>query len=140
MSVKTYNAGDVAIIFAGIPFEGFADGTFVTVVRDNPSFNSLVGSDGEGARAKSNDRSGTITCTLMQTSLTNDALSSLALLDELTGDGVAPVLVKDNSGRTVASAETAWIEKPADAEFGREISNREWVLKTNDLSMFIGGN
>jgi len=140
MSVKTYDAGSVSIIFAGIPFEGFADGTFVTVARDNPSFNSLVGSDGEGARAKSNDKSGTITCTLMQTSVTNDLLSGVALLDELVGDGVAPILVKDNSGRTIASAETAWIEKPADAEFGREISNREWVIKTNSLNMFIGGN
>ena len=140
MSVKTYDAGSVEIIFAGIIFEGFADGTFVTVARDNPSFNSLVGSDGEGARAKSNDRSGTITCTLLQTSVTNDALSSASLLDELNGGGAAAILVKDNSGRTVAMAETAWIEKPADAEFGREISNREWSFKTDDLNLFVGGN
>jgi hypothetical protein len=140
MSVKTYDAGSVSIIFAGIPFEGLADGTFVTVARDNPSFNSLTGSDGEGARAKSNDKSGTITCTLMQTSVTNDLLSEVAALDELTGDGVAPLMVKDNSGRTIASAETAWIEKPADAEFGREISNREWVIKTTELNLFVGGN
>ena len=140
MGVKTYNSGEVSIIFAGIPFEGFADGTFVTIARNNPSFNDLVGSDGEGARAASNDKSGTVTVTLMQTSLTNDELSAIALLDELTGDGVAPLLVKDNSGRTVASAETAWLEKPADAEFGREISNREWVFKTDNLGLFIGGN
>jgi len=140
MSVKTYNAGEVSIIFAGIPFEGFADGTFVTVARDNPSFNSLVGSDGEGARAKTNDKSGTITCTLLQTSVTNDALSALSQLDELSGDGIGKLLVADKSGRTLAQAETAWIEKPADAEFGREISNREWVLKTDSLNIFIGGN
>lgn len=140
MSVKTYNAGEMVIIFAGVPFEGFADGTFVTVARDNPSWNSVVGSSGEGARAKSNDKSGTVTCTLLQTSLTNDALSALAIADENGGNIAAPILVKDGSGRTVAEAETAWIEKPADAEFGREISNREWVFKTDHLEIFVGGN
>ena len=140
MSVKTYDAASVSIILAGIPFEGFADGTFVTIARDNASWNSLVGSDGEGARAKTNDKSGTITCTLMQTSITNDALSALMQLDEASGDGVAPLLVKDNSGRTLCQAETAWLEKPADVEFGREISNREWVIKTDNLQIFVGGN
>ncbi len=140
MAVKTYDPASVDIIFAGIPFEGFADGTFVTVARDNPSFTSIVGSDGEGARAKSNDRSGTITCTLMQTSATNDALSDVMAADELTGDGVGSLLVKDGSGRTICEAETAWLEKPADAEFGREISNREWVIKTDLLRITVGGN
>lgn len=140
MSVKTYNAGDLSIIFAGIPFEGLADGTIVTVARNNPSFTDTTGSDGEGARAASNDKSGTITVTLLQTSITNDFLSAHARLDEATKEGAAPLLVKDNSGRTVAQAETAWIEKPADIEFAREISNREWVFKTDNLDMFVGGN
>jgi hypothetical protein len=140
MSVKTYNGAQVSIIFAGIPFEGLADGTFVTIKRNSDSFTDQVGSDGEGARAATNDKSGTVTVTLMQTSLTNDALSSLARMDELIGSGVAPLLVKDNSGRSIAQAETAWILKPADMEFGRELSNREWVFKTDDLDVHIGGN
>ena len=140
MGVKTYSAADVSIIVGGIPITGLADGTFVTIVRDNPSFTSLTGSDGEGARAQSSDKSGTITLTLMQTSASNDELSAIEALDELTRDGVVPVMVKDNSGRTVASAQTAWIEKPADIELGRELSNREWVLKTDNISMNVAGN
>jgi len=140
MSVKTYDPAQVNIIFAGIPIEGYADGTFITVARDNPSWNSVVGSDGEGARAKSNDKSGTITITLMQSSIANDALSALSIVDEQSNDGIGPFLIKDLSGRTLCAAETAWIEKPADAEFAREISNREWVIKTDALDMFSGGN
>ena len=140
MSVKTYNAADVAIVFAGVPIEGYADGTFVAVARDNPSWNKNIGADGEGVRAKSNDKSGTITLTLMQSSLSNDALSALALLDEASGDGVGPFLMKDNSGRTICSAETAWIQKPADVSFAREAETREWVFETNLLDMFVGGN
>jgi len=140
MSVKTYDPAAIAIIFAGIPFDGYGDGTFVTIARDNPSFNSIVGSNGEGARAKSNDQSGTVVVTLLQTSNTNALLSEISRIDELTGDGVHPLLVKDNSGTTIYQAETAWLEKPADAEFAREITNREWTIKTDKLLMFTGGN
>jgi hypothetical protein len=140
MSVKTYNPADVSIIFAGIPIEGIADGTFVTVARNNPSYNMSIGSDGEGVRAKSNDRGGTVTLTLMQSSVSNDALSAVSLLDEASGDGIGPLLVKDNSGRTICGAETAWIQKPADSEFAREATTREWVFETDLLDVFIGGN
>jgi hypothetical protein len=138
--VKSYNPADVSIIFAGIPIEGFADGTFLVAERDNPSFTKMVGADGEGARAKSNDTGGTVTLTLMQTSLANDALSAIAALDEASGDGVGPLLVKDNSGRTLVIAESAWVQKPANAEFARELSNREWVLESDNLNIFDGGN
>lgn len=140
MSVKTYNPADVLLVVAGIPISGYADGTFIAIGRDNPSYNSGTGSDGEGWRAKSNDKSGTCTLTLLQTSLSNDALSGLAQLDELSGDGVGPLLLKDNSGRSLYSAETCWLEKPADAEFAREASDREWVIKTDKLNVFVGGH
>jgi len=140
MSVKTYNPADVTLIFAGIPIEGIADGTFINVARDNPSYNKNIGSDGEGVRAKSNDKSGTITLTLMQSSLSNDALSALSILDEASGDGVGPFLMKDNSGRTLCAAETCWLQKPSDVEFAREATTREWVFETDLLDMFVGGN
>lgn len=140
MSVKTYNPADVLIVFAGIPVEGIADGTFITVARDNPAWNKSIGSDGEGVRAKSNDRGGTITLTLMQSSVTNDALSALANVDEASGNGVGPFLMVDRSGRTICGAETAWIQKQADAEFAREASTREWIFETDVLDMSIGGN
>lgn len=141
MSVKTYNPADVLIVFAGVPITGIADGTFITVARDNPSWNKNIGSDGEGVRAKSNDKGGTITITLMQSSLSNDALSAIALVDEASGDGVGPFLMVDRSGRTLCGAETAWIQKPADVEFAREATTREWVLETDLLDMpNVGGN
>ena len=86
MGVKTFNLGGVDMIFAGIPFSGFADGTVITVARDNPASTSLVGGDGEGSRAMSNDRSGTVTCVLLQTSATNAALSAIPRAAEDSGD------------------------------------------------------
>lgn len=140
MAVKTYDPKSVNITFAGIPVEGFADGTFITVARDNPGWNKQIGSDGEGVRAKSNDRGGTMTVTLMQSSATNDAFSALALIDENSGNGVGPFLMRDASGRTICAAETAWIEKFADASFAREAETREWTIATDVLIMTVGGN
>lgn len=140
MSVKSYNPADVLLIVAGRPISGFADGTFIEIGRDNPSFTSGTGSDGEGWRAKSNDKSGTCTLTLLQTSASNDELSILAALDEASGDGVGPLLLKDKSGRSLYAAETCWLEKPADSEFAREVTDREWVIKTDKMIIFVGGH
>lgn len=140
MSVKSYDPNAVTLVFAGIPVEGYADGTFVNVARNNPAFALTVGSSGEGARAKSNDKSGTVTLTLIQSSLSNDALSAIAALDEASSDGVGPLLMKDLSGRSLYAAETAWIQKVSDAEFAREITSREWVIETDSLEVFVGGN
>jgi hypothetical protein len=140
MSVKSYDPAKVTITFAGIIVEGYAKGTFVLAARNNPSFNLKVGSSGEGARAKSNDRSGTVTLTLQQSSASNDLLSAQAALDEASGDGIGSLLVKDLSGTTLCSAETAWIQKPTDVECSDEISDRQWVLETDILNIFAGGN
>lgn len=139
MSVKTYDPKGILMILAGAPIEGLAPDTFVVAERRNPSWGLTVGADGEGARAKSNDKSGTITFTLVQTSLSNDFLSGLALLDELSNNGVGPLLIKDLNGNTILEAGTAWISKPANAEFGKEIANREWTVETDNLTMFVGG-
>lgn len=140
MAVKSYNPAQVQLVVAGIPISGYAEGTFINIGRDNPAFTNGSGSDGEGWRAKSNDFTGTCTLTLLQTSASNDALSALAVLDEASGDGVGPLLMVDLSGRSLYQAETCWIEKVSDAEFGRDKTNREWVIKTDRLIVFVGGN
>lgn len=138
--LRTYDPKEVAVIINGQTLSGFADGTFVTVERDEDSWSLSIGTDGEGARAKSNNKSGTITVTLQQTSDSNKILSDLALADELTSTGTFPVLIKDASGYSIHSAEIAWIQKPATAEYAREAGNREWVIRTHELYTYSGGN
>ncbi len=139
---KLYDPKQVIVSFKGILISGYADGTFVSAERNNDSFNLTVGSDGEGVRAKSNDRSGRVTFTLLQSSVANPALSACLLLDENSdnGDGVGPLTVTDLSGTTVLFAETAWLTKPATASFAREAEDREWVLETDSLEMLVGSN
>ena len=44
------------------------------------------------------------------------------------------------NGRTVVASAYAWIRKPAEVDNGKEIGNREWVLDTADMDIFIGGS
>jgi len=138
--VKTYDPKQNAIIVGGHIVSGFADGTFIVVERNEQAFNLKVGADGEGCRVKSNNKSGKFTLTLMQSSSSNDFLSALANADELTGEGVAPCLMKDNSGTTVCAGATSWVQKQANVENAKEATTRQWVIETDELDMFVGGN
>lgn len=140
MPVRTYDPKKVVVIIGGVPMGGFADGTFVTVARENDSFTKVSGADGIVSRAKSSDKSGSLTMTLAQTSPSNDVMTGFVQADELSNNGIVPVLVQDFSGRTVLVSAFGWVRKPPDSEFGKEISDREWVMDLADLDMFVGGN
>lgn len=143
MSVRTYDPKMVGITVGGVPITGYADGTFVAIERAGDTFTKVTGADGMVTRSKSNDKSGQVTLTLKQSSPSNDYLSGLAALDEMSNAGVVPVSIADASGTTLLFMPSAWIRKPANVEFGKELSTREWVLdfdKCEFPTMNIGGN
>lgn len=138
--VRTYDPKKVVLTVGGVPISGYADGTFISLERTSDTFSKISGAHGEVSRAKTNDFSGSLTVTLAQTSMSNNILQGFAIADELSNDGVVPVFLKDNSGQSVFFSANGWIRKPANAEYGKEISNREWVLDLADLDMGHGGN
>ena len=140
MPVRTYDPKQVLISVGGIPMSGFADGTFATFERSSDTFSKVSGADGIVSRAKSNDRSGTFTFTLAQTSPANDFLSGFAFLDESKNLGIVPILVKDSAGATLLLSAYGWVKKPPKVEYGKEITNREWVMDCADSDFFIAGN
>jgi hypothetical protein len=140
MALKTYDAAEVSVIVGSRPLKGFAEGSFVSVERDEDSWTKHVGADGEVTRAKSNNLSGTITITLMQASEDNAFLAGLAQADEIAKTGVVPVLIRDASGSSLHTAEEAWISKPATAEYGKEAGEREWVIHCAELITAPAGN
>lgn len=138
--VKTYDPSQVATIVSGVSMSGYGPDTFIAVAREVPSWSKKVGGKGEVGRSKSSNKSGSITLTIMQTSSDNDFLSGLALLDEQTGSGTFPIIIKDASGSTVVSALNCWISKYPDPEFAQEVGVREWVFDCDSINMLIGGN
>lgn len=140
MTVATYQPDLVTVAFQGVPITGFAPGEFISAVRNNDSWNLSVGSGGDATRAKSGDKSGRVTLTLLGSSASNAALSAIVATDEATGAGVGALLVKDLSGADVVVAGTAWIVKPPDLTKSNEESNREWVFESDNLEIVAGGN
>src|SRR6188472_1379309 len=123
--VRTYNAAKILVVFNGVPLTGYADGTFVSIEMQNDGVTTQVGADGELARAVNADRRCTVTVTLQQTSPANDFLSTMFAVDALTcGGRIGPILVQDLCGDTLFAASEAWIVKPADIEFGKEVTTR----------------
>ena len=137
---KTYDPGEVRVIVGGNIIGGFADGTMITIERSENAFSLVIGADGQGCRVRSRNKSGKITLTLMQSSLSNNVLSTIAQADELTGEGVVPLLIEDGNGTTIVAVENCWIEKMASAEFSKDLGNREWPLACEQIDMFVGGN
>lgn len=136
----TYDPKLLVITFGGVPIVGYADGTFLTVSRNNDMFAEVSGASGEVSRAKSNDRSGLAVLTLKQTSPSNDVLMGAALADEFGNAGVREFLAKDALGSSLFFSAFAYVKKVPDAGFGKEIDNREWNLFLADLAVYVGGN
>lgn len=140
MAIRTFDPASVVITVGGVPISGYADGTFLLIQRAADAWSMVVGADGLTTRVKSNNRSGTMTLTLLQSSPSNDVLSGFANLDELSNAGVIPVLVKDLSGNSLYFSGTGWIQKYPDSEFSNQISNREWIIALADIDIFVGSN
>ena len=140
MSVSTFDPKQVIITIGGYIMSGFADGTFLEVVADNPQFTKVTGADGYVTRVKSNDYGATLTLTLSQSSPSNDYLSAIFNADRAINGGVVPIFIKDMSGTTTIFSATGWIQQFPDIAYGNEINDRAWILDLANADMFIGGN
>lgn len=140
MSVRTYQPALVSVVYATKLISGFADDSAVSIEFMTDDWADSSGVDGQVTRNMTNDDRGTITLTLNQSSPSNDDLTAMALADRLTGNNAAPILVRDASGRTICSGDSAWITKIPAAEFGKNIANRTWTIRVAHLTMFLGGN
>lgn len=137
-AIDTIDPKDVTVMVAGNVLEGFAADKIV-VAREANQSEDEVGSDGDVARRITNDKRGTFTITLLQTSRSNLILSGLALADEASGNGIFPVVIKDQRGNDVHIGAACWIQKMPDGAYGAAINSRAWVIRTNNLKAFYGG-
>ena len=128
----SYDPKEVTVNFGGFNLSGYAPGTFVVVARaDNEIWKSQAGAGGEVARTKNNNKIGTVTLTLKQTSPSRTQLDLLK-----NSPAPLPLLVRNNSDKKfIAEAAEAWIKTDPDNEFGDEESAVEYVIECADLNM-----
>lgn len=140
-SLGTYVPEEVTVLLAGlIPVEGFAAGTFVYIEKDIMPFTSVKTPDGTMARMYHSDQTYTITLTLHNGSKTNDILTKLWQVDEITQRGKFPLFIKDHSGSDLFFSTTTWVEQlPALAKSGTA-DTRSWSLRSAQAVINIGGN
>lgn len=121
--MRTYDPEEVNVIVNGTILTGFADGTFVNVEQDEERYTPYVGAKGEVSRAKNANKMGKITITLSQDSPSNSYMSRLANSSE-----TYPVAVVDQNYGSTSGGNDSWVEKRSSLEFGKEITEREWVI------------
>ena len=139
--MKTYDFKKVAVIVGGRQITGFAEGDdSVSVGQDSDAWTKTVGADGEVTRSKSNNKAGFVKIKLMKTSDSNDFLMGLYAADQLSNSGLAPVMIKDNSGRSLHVVEQGWIKKLPEAPYGEKAGVLEWEIDAGDMVTTIGGN
>jgi hypothetical protein len=144
MSMKVYDADRVTLTLGGIIIDsGLADGEFFKIEMTTEAFSTVVGTDGEVARSKTNDRRAKGSIRVLQSSAGNAALSALHNLDLITpnGAGVVPLFLKDNnSDATLIEAEQCWISKNPSVTYDRGATVREWPFECASAKMLLAGN
>jgi len=137
---KNYDPGRIIVTFKGAQIQGYAEGTFVKASRAEETFKTNVGAGGDVVRIRNRNKMGSVVVTLQAASSSNDTLQSFVDLDELTGLGYGALMIKDLNGTTLVVAEKAWVQKPADAEYGAENPNREWIIDCAEIVVKNGGS
>jgi hypothetical protein len=140
-NLLSYSPEDITILLAGvIPLDGYIDGTFVEIEKLFNPYSSTTSSDGITARTYRNSQEYIIRLTLHNTSPSNDVLTKLWLLDELTQTGKFPLLIKDQLGSSLFFSTTSWIEGIPVTSFANSITERTWVIHSSQAVINIGGN
>ncbi len=139
--LATYNPEEVSIVVAGLlSVKGFVDGTFVTITKDVMPFSSVTSADGVTARTYNSSQSYTVAITLYGGSESNDFLTKLWLLDEITQRAKFPLFIKDNTGTDLFFSTTTWIEGLPSLTKGTTFEGRTWTFKCSQATLNIGSN
>ena len=143
---STFAPNDVTVVISQGGFShvvsGFSEDSIVSIERNSDTFNLYTGADDTNTRIYQANTSAMITLPLQQTSNSNDILSQLYENDRESRDstGMFNILIKDNSGRSLYSADEAFIAVVPNSSFGNTMQLREWQIQAVRMSVFHGGN
>lgn len=145
--IGNYSPDDFTVVISKGDFvhtiTGYADGGFASMDRLVPTSTPYQGVGGSAfGRVKRRVTGMNVTITLHQYSPSNTVLQQLQLADANTSnnDWVFSCTLKDPSGMTVASSNTAIIASPPNVTFSTDTSTRDWQIYLFGSDLFIGGN
>jgi len=139
--IANYAPDEVNVLVAGIiPISGFTNGSFIRINKMMQPFESRRTADGRVMRLYNRDATYEVALTLHSASPSNDVLTKLWQLDEITQKGKFPLLIKDQSGSDLFFSTTTWIEQVPVMDKDVTINDKIWVLKSSQAFINIGGN
>lgn len=140
-SIATYTPEEVYVVIAGIlNADGFAEGTFINVSKDDAPYRSRTTADGVTVRLYRDSQTYTVELTFHIGSTSNDFLTKLWQLDEITQRGKFPLLIKDGSGSDLFFSATSWIEGLPTMVKSTNFDNRTWRIKCSSAGVNFGSN
>lgn len=141
VNIFTYIPEEVTVVIAGLlAAEGFADGTFINITKDEAPYRSRTTSDGQTIRIYRNSQTYTVDLTFHIGSITNDFLTKLWQLDEISQKGKFQILVKDGSGSDLFFSATSWIEGLPTMVKSTSVDTRTWRIKCASAGVNFGNN
>lgn len=140
MSIANYSPDEVNCLAFGIPLSGFGNGTFITITKDKVPYTTTETPDGTITRLYTNSQTYTIALTFHRGSTSNDVLTKLWQLDEITQRAKFPLLIKDLSGTDLFFSTNTWIEGIPSIVESTTFDSRTWVLRSSQAVINIGSN
>ena len=138
--MKTYDPKKIIVIFGARQLTGMSEDSIVSIAPNGEGLQTYVGADGDVARSLDPDATYEVTVSLNTTSNSNEYLSNMYNYDRETGDGIAPLLIKDLAGTTLFSAPECWVANMPEASRGLTVDTQEWVFQTGQVEdAIIGG-
>ncbi len=143
--VKTYDCKKFKMLFGTEIITGYAAGTFISIEPQGDGTTAVVGCDQEIVRSIDPESIlAQVTITLLQSSSSNTMLSGLKDVDNQSGAGISPLIIKDLTGNSVFISDQAWIVKKPNLQRGKtaEDGNCEWVFLAvaPDEAYVVGGH
>ena len=129
--MRTYNPKDVIVVVGGRAITGLADESFVAAEKLEDGFTEYVGAKGEVSIAENANETGVIRITVASTSPSINYLNGLANRRTVTATNVIDM----NTNGVRAGGTQSIVRKPATAEWGKEIGNREYEIFIGDFTM-----
>ncbi len=127
--MRQYGADTITVNWAGLDLgPGLAQGTFVTVRRNAPTWTQKPDGVGGVVRMFNPDLSGDLSVLIDQESAINQALISLANGDRFVRVAVFPLTLVDNSSREVVNFTNAYISTIPDLQRGTGATVNTWVF------------
>lgn len=142
-SIKTYSPSDVDLVVSGYTIAGWDS---ISIRRRFDSFKPVYGIRAKHTRvrmgsATERDTSSLITFTLAQESQSNELLSYIHESDIDFGTGRLLITLKDKSGKSIFSSDTAYILNYAESTFTNDFGSRQWRIFCQTTATYVvGGN